>query len=388
MREVERLDFGRFSKVERTPQGGMRVPAHLTRVGVFSYTRTDGSIVRELRHPDEVFAEDSLSTLAGAPVTDLHPAKPVRPSNWRKVSIGHVGDEAKPDGCFVSARLLIQDADAIAAIERDERCELSCGYSCKLDDTAGEYNGERYDAVQRSIRYNHVALGPKGWGRAGNEVALRLDSEGNQLPNEEDLKMKHTIDGVDYDTASPEFAQALANRDKRNDEKVATLTSERDTATAERDAAIKERDDAKSALDEANDPKRLDGLVAERVALVTAARRVLGTDAKLDGKSDREIMVETIRKDADDFDAEGKSDDYVVAYFEASTKSAKRHDEGGTGIGAARSAAVEATKDDGRRDKTDADDEPDRYDAAAARQRMIAHNDEAAKQPLRFSRTD
>jgi len=396
MRTVERADFGRFSKVERTPQGGMRVPANLTRTGVFVYTRADGSKVRELRHPDEVFATDSLATLSGAPVTDLHPAAPVRPNNWRKVSIGHVGDTVKADGRFVSARLMIQDADAIAAIERDERRELSCGYSCQLDEEPGEYNGERFDAVQRTIRYNHVAIGPKGWGRAGNEVALRLDSNGNQVPtgdpstSHEAKAMKYTIDGVTYDTASPEFAQALANRDKRQDEERATLTSERDTATAERDAAIKERDDAKIALDEANDPKRLDGLVTERVALVTAARRVLGADVKLDGKSDREIMIETIRKDADDFDAEGKSDDYVRAYFEASTKSAKRHDEGGTGIGAARSAAADAVKKDGRKDAADNDDddEQDRHDAEAARQRMIDHNRDAAAQPLRFSRTD
>jgi hypothetical protein len=33
-----------------------------------------------------------------------------------------------------------------------------------------------YDRVQRRIRYNHAALGPPGWGRAGADVSLRLDA--------------------------------------------------------------------------------------------------------------------------------------------------------------------------------------------------------------------
>ena len=220
MREVQRLDYGRLSRVERTPQGGIRAPANLTRTGVFVYKRADGSEVRELRHPEEVFAEDSLATLAGAPITDLHPSKPVRPNNWRKLAIGHVGEQVKQDGKFVAAQLSIQDQAAIVAVERGDRKELSCGYSCRIDPTPGEYEGERYDQAQTNIRYNHVALGPSNWGRAGNEVALRLDSQGNQTVDnppskKETPSMKYTIDGVEYDTGSSEFVQALTQHEAR-----------------------------------------------------------------------------------------------------------------------------------------------------------------------------
>ncbi len=380
---VERLDFGRLSGVERTPQGGIRCPAHLTRTGIFVYTRADGSTVRELRHPDEVFSADSIATLSGAPVTDLHPSTPVRPSTWKTTAVGHVGEDVRADGSFVSARLMIQDADAIAGIERGERKELSCGYSCRLDHTPGEYEGERYDAIQRSIRYNHVALGPENWGRAGNDVALRLDNKGNQItagspsePKTEGEPMqKYTIDGVTYDTGSPEFIQAITQRDKRIDGEIAKL----DAVTAERDALSKERDDAIKALEEANAPGRLDSLVAARVTLIENARRLLGNEAKIDGKSDREIMIESIKHNDDAFDADGKSDDYVIAYFDASTKSTRRHDEGGTGIGAARSAAVSATREDAKIESNDVD---------AARSRMLETNNDAANAPLRFSRSN
>ena len=36
-------------------------------------------------------------------------------------------------------------------------------------------DGTPYDRVQRNIRYNHVALGPRGWGRMGPRVRLRVD---------------------------------------------------------------------------------------------------------------------------------------------------------------------------------------------------------------------
>ena len=82
------------------------------------------------------------------------------------------------DGDFVSCEVRIQDADAIKDVEDGRLCEVSCGYTCRLDNTPGVYNGEPYDCIQRHIRYNHAAIGPKGWGRAGSEVRLRMDAEG------------------------------------------------------------------------------------------------------------------------------------------------------------------------------------------------------------------
>lgn len=399
MTDVLRLDFGRLGKVQRTPQGGIRVPANITRSGIFIYRRADGTTIREFRPADEVFHADSLATLSGAPVTDLHPSSAVRPSNWRSLSVGHVGENIKQDGKFVAAKLLIQDQDTISKVDAGDRKELSCGYTCRIDETPGEFEGQRYDAIQRKIRYNHVALGPANWGRAGNEVALRLDSRDAVQVTEDSAgttappkpakgksMSKYRIDGVDYDTSSPEFLQALDLRDKRADAESAALVAERDTAQAKADAAAKESAAAKADLDKVNDPARLDALVAGRVALVTDARKILGSEAKLDGKTDREIMIEAIKHDSKDFDAEGKSDDYVIAYFEATTKNTKRHDEGGTGIGAVRSAAV-ASVQKPRADGADAD-EHDRYDAIAAQKRMVAHQQEAANAPLRFSRSN
>lgn len=176
-----RFDAGVLDKAERTPQGGLRVPAFVTRTGIFEYKLADGTIQRELRPEEEVFHADALATLEDAPVTDLHPASFVSPTNYRELERGHARNVSRKDE-FVAATLVVQDADMIRAIEAGERSEISLGYTCDLDFTPGEFNGQKYDAVQRKIRNNHVAVGPSKWGRAGEEVRMRLDSTGNALP--------------------------------------------------------------------------------------------------------------------------------------------------------------------------------------------------------------
>lgn len=57
-------------------------------------------------------------------------------------------------------------ATLIAAGKR----ELSAGYRCIYDMTAGLWNGQQYDAVQRKIRGNHLALVQEG--RMGPDVAV------------------------------------------------------------------------------------------------------------------------------------------------------------------------------------------------------------------------
>lgn len=174
MRSVQRLDVLRIDGFARTDAGLLDVKGRLTRTGAFLYS--DGSREwREYRPPEEVFSEDALETLKGAPLTVGHPGK-VTPDNWSALAKGHVRDDVRRDGNFVQATVRVADAATIAAIEGGKLVELSCGYTAEVDEKPGEANGERYDAIQRNIRYNHVGLGAKGWGRAGSDVKLIMDS--------------------------------------------------------------------------------------------------------------------------------------------------------------------------------------------------------------------
>jgi len=97
-------------------------------------------------------------------VTNDHPRDAVTADNWRQHAKGVVG-KALRDGEHLAFDLVLMDAATIADVEAGKR-ELSNGYACELafeDGTAPD--GTAYQAVQRQIRGNHVAVVDKG--RAG-----------------------------------------------------------------------------------------------------------------------------------------------------------------------------------------------------------------------------
>lgn len=333
-----RVDFlGRLDGKARTPQGGLRVSANLTRTGIFLYRDAKGNTIREYRPADEVFKADSLETLKLAPVTVGHPAA-VRTDNFKEVNVGVVAENVRPNGIFVSSDVLLQDKGTIDRADAGELVELSCGYEVDIDRTPGETpEGERYDAIQRNIRYNHVALGPANWGRAGSSVrihldaaddgALRLDDAGNVLLGESDS----------YSPGMPTLAEETTRADAAESQ-VTALKSERDKLQAKLDAAAQDLEKARADQRNLIDPKDLPTLIASRVALESSARSVLGTDATFtkkvsaDGKdqevpmTDDDIKRAVLAKVAPETKLDGKSADYITARFDAAIESASRQD--------------------------------------------------------------
>lgn len=303
---VLRTDLlGRADGIEPTPSGGVRVPANLTRTGVFTYVNQDGSTTRELRHPDDVFEQHSLDSLADAPVTVGHPGT-VTPESWRTDAVGHVRD-VKQDGRYVAAKVIVADAKAVAGIKDKTLIELSCGYSCDITDEKGTYNGEEYDARQKLIRYNHVAMGPKDWGRAGNEVKLKLDSaysDYTPLPASSPIMTVNVNDAQELAAVRADRDAARAERDAAKVDLVG-LQARLDAVTAERDGL---------KADVAAAPAKVDALVQARVAVLDGARKVLGAaDA---AKSDAELIGDVLRKHDSKFDSKGKSPEYLRARFD------------------------------------------------------------------------
>ena len=153
----------------------LRAPARIARVGIYDYRLGDGTLRRELRLPEDVFHADSLDSFALVPVTMGHPSTVdgVTADNAHTLSVGHLGDSVRRDGDFVGANMLLSDPSAIAAVEAG-RTQVSAGYYCDCDETPGEWQGQKYDAVQRNIRGNHIAIVDQG--RAGPEVRIQLDA--------------------------------------------------------------------------------------------------------------------------------------------------------------------------------------------------------------------
>jgi hypothetical protein len=363
-------------RVVETPQGGLRVEAAVARAGVLRYRDTAGQEWAELVPAEELGAEPSLATLRGATVTDLHPPGLVTADTYRDVAVGHVHDDARVEGGYLVATLTVNDAAECARIRSGERKDTSAGYVCDLDETPGvTAEGESYQRVQRNRRYNHVGLGPEGWGRAGSDVGLRLDggAVAVRVDPAEDSRMKRTIKikGVEY---------RLDGEDKKLDEEklamaqgaVDTVEKKADADGAElsavKDALMKALQtvaglEAKMAAATAAQPAPVtedmvpeevqDSIAIKRGALRESAAKVLGADVKLDGLKADEIRRRVVAKALPTVKLDGLSADTVLGMYEAVTAGAVRNDA----LGAANAAANGRDPQNPAAVKTDGDDD-------------------------------
>lgn len=324
-----RYDVGSLKPPKRMPNGWLRVDGLLTRTGIFTYRNADGTERRELRIPGEVFKGDSLASFALVPVTNDHPPELLTAENTKKYSVGSVGESIRRDGEYVAASMLVTDAETIAAMDAGKR-QLSCGYACDLDFTPGTVDGERYDAIQRNIRGNHVALVDVA--RAGAGASVRLDSGSAVMvsftPTKENPTMKTIkIDGVSYEV-SPQVAEAYEKVERAHAEKLDAAEKTAKEAKASADRMTAERDDAKTKLAaseaaraDALDPKKTAERVASRVKLETEAKKHLGADFKCDALDDGAVKLAVITKIVPTFDPKGKSAEYIAARFDAVVES-------------------------------------------------------------------
>ena len=196
--------FDRAAVPQRTellPNGWLKVTAQPTRAGVFVYRDGSGKPRRELRPPEEVFAPESIASLQLVPVTDDHPPEALDSENVRQYQVGNVGDGVAEDAPYLTVPLIVQQRRAIDLVLRG-KCQLSCGYDADLENTPGVYQGVPYDAIQRNIRYNHVAI--VDIGRAGPNCRITMDA----ADAAQELTMETcTIGGKNYSLTPEQRAQ-------------------------------------------------------------------------------------------------------------------------------------------------------------------------------------
>lgn len=179
------------------------------------------------------------------------------------------------------------DAALIDAI-RNGTQEVSCGYAADTEMISGKYNGEDYDAIQRNIRYNHLAVVPRG--RAGPEVRIRLDAAEEIEPTSREKRMtvaRVKLGRSNVECELPIEAAALVRDAFKQD--MMTM-EELEAKVMELEKQVAELAGAKAGLevqldeknleldmekDEEKNEEKMDSLINARIALRNTASKIL-----------------------------------------------------------------------------------------------------------------
>lgn len=262
--KVQRFDSLPLDATYFTDEGYLVDHPIVTSVGIFVYHNPDGSERRELRLPEEVFAEKSLASYKGKPIIVTHDAGYVDTDNVKEESIGTILSEGYRDGDDVRAEIIIHDTDSL---KKYKMRELSCGYNLRLDETPGVWEGQPYDAIQRDIEINHLALVDKA--RAGEQARLNIDGQGHDCMKGEKLNMENTTKRTDGAPTPEELAAAVEAFKKRRAERSGTaadggITAEppaqtAGTAEGEQPDAVQQVKDRRDRRDSEGDPADMPG---------------------------------------------------------------------------------------------------------------------------------
>ncbi|MBT2603749.1 DUF2213 domain-containing protein [Bacillus sp. ISL-53] len=328
----QRFDKAYINDYSETQEGYLTVTVPITRPGVFPYQRQDGTIQMEAKLPDEIFSDRTIRSAKSKPVTDDHPNEPVTIKNFSRYSKGLSHTDASVKNLKLYVSMTITDEALIQKI-RDGKREISIGFLSDVVAEQGSYNGESYQFVQRNLEINHIAIVDQG--RAGPEVAIRNDSDAWQIEDKggNTNMAKYTIDSKEYevDSAVKSFLDAQQARLDAANLKAKdfdSLQGRFDAQEVKLKDTEKELEDVKKNQLSAD---QLDAKVQERVILVSGAQTLLGDSFDFTGKTDREIKEAVIQKTKPDFKGDGKSDDYINAFYDASVERVKADGFSSTG---------------------------------------------------------
>ncbi|MQX97765.1 DUF2213 domain-containing protein [Sinorhizobium medicae] len=324
-------DVAPIAGTRRTADGYLVADVRTARTGIQLYAghevgKPEMQVVTVYRPEDQVFDKASLGSYAHKPVTSDHPDEAVTAENWKALSVGQIGDEVARDGEFVRIPLIVMDGATIGEIDEGKR-ELSAGYTCDLAWEPGTTPaGEKYDAIQKDIRINHVAIVQRG--RAGSEARIGdgagkwgVSPVNTQIADERIPKMdlrKILVDGLTVETTD-QGAQAITKLQKDLESsaaKFADAEKAHQTALAAKDAEMAKKDAEIDALKgKILSDADLDKRVQARADLVTKAK-VLAKDVKTEGLSDAAIRKAVVVAKLGDAAVADKSEAYIDARFD------------------------------------------------------------------------
>lgn len=265
-----RKDSLKLDQTYYTDEGYLIDHPVVTRCGIFEYADPDkdDGIRHELRLPEEVFSEKSLASYEGKPIIITHDAGDIDKDNVHDEQIGTILSKGYPDGNKVRCKIVIHNTDAL------KECglrELSLGYGLTLDETPGVHNGQKYDAIQRDIEVNHLAL--VGEARAGERARLNIDHKDIETKKylkggpvmftgqrtKKGTKRPQTQKRFDSDLTPEELEQAIAMFKAQREAGVSATDEEEDVKMDAEDviSGVRERKDRRDSNREQMDAEEV-----------------------------------------------------------------------------------------------------------------------------------
>lgn len=314
-------------KIDKTT-GFLTAPVKLARIGIQYYLGAELGMKDRLieqigvfRSPEEVFHPDSIKSFINLVVTDDHPSGFVTIDNVKLLQKGQVSEVMKTDGGLVGV-VTITDKDQIGKANNGKN-EVSVGYSNQLKKEKGTFDGNEYEFVQTHIRANHLAIVDAG--RCGPSCKLTVDKKAKET------LMFVTIDGIQYNVEDAQLKQAIENQQTAHDAEVnqfkkklseeeeekKKLKADKDKAEAEKDAAEKEK------VSDAD----LNKLIADRAALLTTAKGILGDKMPECTDCPLEIKTAVVDHILPDMELDDKSKEYIDAAFDMALKKVAKADK-------------------------------------------------------------
>lgn len=270
--------------------------------------------------------EKTKNDIVGIPITNDHPFEFVGNRNSNELVKGSVLKMLGIKNKEMHIEAIIYDANLILDIQAGKD-QLSIGYYCDLEESSGvTENGERYDYIQRNIKYNHLAVVYAA--RAGEEAKItKFNSKEHDLAYSKGLNIKKIngrqemavfkLNGKDF-TETELYQEAV-----RLNSEVETLKKTNSDLSSE-----KSRLEGELAVEKQNSQDaqaRINGIEAEinakinsKLALISQLKQN-GFDVADTTLAESEIKRDFIKKNSA-IDIDGKDDNFVEGVFEALIK--------------------------------------------------------------------
>lgn len=324
--DEKQIDYNDFWYIKDNP---------LSKVGVFPYL---GKTISEdlepnkvyyvLRPEEELSKEETLETFKLIPIVDDHTMlgnkEGMQPAEEKGVH-GTIGTDVYYKDGIIYGDLKIFSESLKEEIENGKK-ELSMGYFCDYELKDGEFEGQPYQAIQRNIRANHIALVQEG--RMGADVRVldhmitfdtieelkkmeEIQKEETKVENQdeckdEDVDKRALIDevgGILKDKLDEELWRTVigkieklayndseaANNDEdienkedveeKKDELETEVVKDEEVVVPPVEEKIEEKEEGKTDVNVSVSMDAMIKAIAERDALVEAVKPVIGDNA-------------------------------------------------------------------------------------------------------------